>query len=171
MCGPPALALAAAGVAAAGQIAGGISQASQLRYQARVAEQNAQLQNQQALDAIERGKIERVQLDRKYASLQGEQQAAMAANGIDQNFGSASQVASDTASLRNEDATSLYTNQYQELRGHDISAANYRTDATAKRQAASGAIISAAFGAASTALGGASQFSRLKAPGRYGAAA
>ncbi len=162
MCGPPALALVAAGVAATGQIASGMSQASQLRYQAKIADRNAQLESQRALDAIERGKIERVQLDRRYSALQGEQQAAMAANGIDASFGSAAQVRSDTAMLRNEDAAALYNNQADELRGHDISAANYAADARGKRSAATGAIVSAAFGAASTALGGATQHKQLK---------
>lgn len=168
MCGPPALALAAAGLAAAGAMASGVSQASNLRYQAKVATRNAALENQQSLDAIQRGQLERVQLDRKYSQLQGQQQAAMAANGIDADFGSAAQVANDTAMLRNEDAASLYKNQDTEIKGHDINASNYRGEATAKRQAATGAIVSAAFGAGSSILGGAQQYSRLKTAGRYG---
>jgi hypothetical protein len=136
-----------------------MSAASNYRYQARVADRNVQLENQQTLDSIQRGVIDRQQLDRKYADLQGQQQATMAANGIDLSFGSAGQVSSDTTMLRNEDASALYRNQADEIRGHDISASNYRGEAR-------GAIVSAAFGAASTALGGASQYSSLK--GSYG---
>lgn len=169
MCAPPALALVAAGAAAAGTMASGLSQASSLRYQAKVADANARLENQQTLDAIERGRSDRVQLDRKYSQLEGQQQAAMAANGIDLDFGSAAQVARDTAMLRNEDAASLYKDQDTEIRGHDINASNYIGDARAKRQAATGAVVSAGFGAASSILGGAQQYSKLKSVGRYGA--
>lgn len=166
MCGPPALAIGAAGLAAVGTMASGISQAQGLRYQARVADRNAQLENQQTLDAIQRGQTERVQLDRRYSALQGQQQAAMAANGIDLGFGSAADLARDTSMLRNEDAAALYKNQNEEIRGHDINASNYVGEGRAKRSAARGAIVSAAFGAASTALGGAQQYSRLKASAR-----
>lgn len=166
MCAPPVLAAVAAGVAATGQIVGGLSEAGNLRYQAKVSAQNAALENQRAIDTIQRGAIERQQLDRKYGDLQGQQQAAMAANGLDLGVGSAAQVSRDTAMLRNEDASSLYSNQYNELRGHDISAANYTADARAKRQAATGAIVSGAFGAATTALGGAQQYKRLKVSAR-----
>ena len=163
MCGPPALAAAAAGMAAIGQISSGLSSAANYRYQAKVADANVKQTNQQTLDAIQRGTIDRQQLDRKYSDLQGSQQAAMAANGIDLSFGSAGQVASDTRMLRNEDASALYKNQADEIRGHDISASNFRGEAQAKRQQAKGAIVSAAFGAASSLLGGANQFSSLKA--------
>lgn len=164
MCGPPALALAAAGMAAVGTMASGISQAQGLRYQAKVADANAKLENQQTLDAIQRHSLERQQLDRRYASLQGQQQAAMAANGIDLSFGSAAQVASDTSMLRNEDASALYKTQADEIRGHDINAANFRGEASAKRSAATGALVAAGFGAGSSILGGAQQYSRLKNP-------
>lgn len=160
-------------MAAIGQLTSGMSAASNYRYQARVADRNVQLENQQTLDGIQRSVIDRQQLDRKYADLQGQQQATMAANGIDLAFGSAGQVANDTTMIRNEDASALYRNQANEIRGHDINASNYRGEAQAKRQQARGAIVSAAFGAASTALGGASQYSSLKAsygkgPSAYG---
>lgn len=168
MCAPPVLAAGAAVAAAAGTMASGLSQASDLRYQAKVADRNAQLTNEQTLDAIQRGQLDRVQLDRKYSQLQGQQQAAMAANGIDLSFGSAEQIASDTAMLRNEDASALYTNQANEIRGFDIQASNYRGEARAKRQAATGAIVSAAFSSASSLMGGANQYSQLKSKAAYG---
>ncbi|WP_375272042.1 hypothetical protein [Sphingomonas sp.] len=168
MCGPPALALAAAGLAAAGTMASGISEANGLRYQAKVADRNATLENQQTLDAIQRGRTERVQLDRRYSALQGQQQAAMAANGIDLGFGSAADVVRDTTMLRNEDALALYKNQDTEIRGHDINASNYVGEGRAKRSAAKGAIVSAAFSAGSTLLGGAQQYTKLKNPKQYG---
>lgn len=168
MCAPPAVALIAAGVAAAGSMASGLSQAGQLRQQANIAQRNAQEANQRAIDAIQRGQMERVQLDRRYSQIQGQQQAAMAANGIDLGFGSALAVSRDTQMLRNEDAATLYRNQSNALHGIDIEVSNYRAEAAAKRQAATGAIVSAGFGAASSILGGASQFSRMKGTGAYG---
>jgi hypothetical protein len=143
-------------------MASGLSQASQYRSAANVADANAQRSNAQISDAIQRGTIERQQLDRKYAGLAGSQQAAMASNGIDLGFGSAAQVAGDTQMMRNEDAASLYSNENNEIKGFDTSTSNFRAEAAAKRSAAKGAIIAAAFGAASSALGGASQFGSMK---------
>lgn len=165
MCAPPAiLAVAAAGVAATGQIVGGLSQAKSYRYQAKIADANAKEANGQILDGIQRGVIERAQLDRKYADLQGQQQATMASNGIDLSFGSAAQVAADTRMYRNEDADALYRNQNDELHGYGVDAANSRAQAVASRQKASGAIIAGAFGAAYSILGGASQLKGMQAP-------
>lgn len=139
-----------------------MQQKAQGKYQANVAEQNAALVRNQQADAIEKANQDRVRLDRKYAQLQGSQQTAFAANGIDANFGSAKQTAEDTATLRGDDATSLYLNEKDELGGLDINAANYKSQAQAARMRGNAAMTSSLFQAGGTILGGVSQYAKYQ---------
>lgn len=164
MCGPaiPALALGAAALSAAGTMTSAISSAQQSRYQAKIADRNASLASAQAIDALERGRIADVRRGRQLSQVQGAQTAAMAANGIDTAFGSALNVAQDTAMIGAEDSSIAARNVIKEVQGFDIDGSNFRAEASAKRSAAKGAIVAGAFGAASTILGGASQYGDLK---------
>ena len=65
--------------------------------------------------------------------------------------------------LAREDAQHIYDQGAEKTRGFDISAANYRSSAKASRFAAKGALVKGAFDMASTALGGATQYSKMKA--------
>lgn len=132
------------------------------RYQARVADQNAQFANQQAQDAQERTRLEAQRQYRQIGATKGQQIAAMAANGIDVNSGSALQVQQDTAMIGAEDVGNIYKAGFNEAKGFEINAANYRSQAAASRQAATNTLIGGAFDMASTALGGAKQFNRYK---------
>lgn len=141
----------------------GVQAKQQGQYQSAVAEQNARLTISQQQDAIVKEQQQRVQLDRKYSQIKGSQEVAMAANGVDANFGSAQQTAQDTAMFRGEDAASLAANQNSELKGFDIQAANYRSQGQAARMKGNAAFTSSLFQAAGTALSGASQYGQLKA--------
>ena len=163
MCGPAALALGAAALSAAGTMTAAVSSAQQSRYQAKIADRNAALANEQGRDAQERGRIEALQRGRQLGQAKGAQQAAQAANGLDTSFGSALDLAQDTAMIGAEDASAASFNLSNDIRGFDISASNYKAEASAKRSAAKGAIIGGAFGAASTMLGGVQQFGGIKA--------
>lgn len=158
------LAIAAAATTAAGKIAGGMSAASQYRAQARVADQNAVYAADQANDALTNTGIEVQRRYRQAAQLEGQQSAAMAANGIDLNFGSAGQVTRDTAMYANEDVAQLYKQGQQRAVGFDRDAWSYRASASSDRARASSAIVGSIFDATATALGGASQFAKLKLP-------
>lgn len=162
MCDPGTLAIAATAAAVVGQGVGALQTAATNRYQARVAEANARMEDESARSAIEATKTEATAQQRRIAQLQGQQQAAMAANGISTNFGSASQVKDDTAMLGREDVGRIYDQGYQRTRGFDINAANDRAQAAGYRQAASGALVKGGFDMVSTALGGAQQFGTMK---------
>jgi hypothetical protein len=138
------------------------SSAAQSRYAARVATRNAQMEDLAARDAIDRGKVEAQNYQRQAAQVQGAQRAAMAANGIDVDYGTAGLVRGDTARFQAEDVQNLRENAIREARGYEINAANYRSNATASRQAASSAITQGVFGVASTLLGGAQQYQKIK---------
>lgn len=168
MCEPATLTLIATGVAAAGTVVSGVAQAKQQRYQAAVAERNAQLSNQSAADAIQRGKLEEQRSYRRTAQLQGEQRAALAANGIEVDFGSAADVQRDTAAAGAEEAGIIRENAMRETRGYEIEAANFGASAVADRAAAKATMVKTAFDTTSTILGGAQQYRKIQA-GRAGA--
>lgn len=166
MCAPPAiLALGAAVVSAAGTAYGGMAANAQGKYEAKVAEQNARLASEQSRDALERGQIERQRLDREYSQTAGAQRAAMAANGVDLSYGSAAGVQQDTAMMRAEDRGALDRNIYNEMRGLDINAANYRSQAQASRMKGKNAMIGSFISAGGSLLSGASQFGKARAEG------
>lgn len=163
MCDPLTLTVAATAVSAIGTGASSIAAAQQARYQAEVADRNARIENDAARDSLERGRIEDKKLQERTAQLMGEQNAALAANGIDIAFGSAANVRGDAAVIGQQDAATLRENSMRETRGFEINAANYRASAQASRQAASGALINGAFQIGSTILGGAMQYDKLNA--------
>lgn len=163
MCEPATLAIAAAAVTAAGQGYAALQSAAASRYEARVADQNAKLENEAAFRETENTKTAALAHYRRVAQLKGEQRVAQAANGVSLDFGSAADVAADTDMLAREDAQRIYDTGAENVRGFDISASNYRSSAKASRFAAKGAIVKGAFDMASTALGGATQYSKMKA--------
>lgn len=163
MCEPATLVLAATAVTMAGQGYAALQSAAASRYEARVADQNAKMDNEAAFRETENTKTAALAHYRRIAQLKGEQRVAQAANGVSLDFGSAVDVQNDTDMLGREDTQRIYDQGAEKVRGFDISAANYRSSAKASRFAAKGAIVKGAFDMAGTALGGASQYSKMKA--------
>ena len=162
MCDPITLGVAATVVSTAGAFTSGIGQAQQYRYQAQIADQNARLANEQARDSIENTNLEARQRSRQIAQTKGAQIAAMAANGVDLNFGSAVDIQKDTAMIGAEDIAQIYKGGNERTRGFDINAFNYKSQASANRAQASGALMKGIFDGVSTALGGASKAAGMK---------
>jgi len=162
MCEPATLALAATAIAAAGQGYAALQSAAQSRYEARVADRNAALESEAASRETENTRQAALAHYRRVAQLKGEQRVAQAANGVSLDFGSAAEVQDDTEMLAREDAQRIYDQGAEKVRGFDINASNYRASARASRSAAKGAIVKGAFDMASTALGGAAQYSRMR---------
>lgn len=154
--------LAATAVTMAGQGYAALQSAAASRYEARVADQNARLENEAAFRATENAKTEALAHYRRIAQLKGEQRVAQAANGVSLDFGSAADVAADTNMLGREDVGRIYEQGSERVRGFDISASNYRSSARASRLAAKGALIKGALDMGSTALGGAAQYDKMK---------
>ncbi|ALH82903.1 hypothetical protein [Sphingopyxis macrogoltabida] len=156
------LALAATAVTMAGQGYAALQSAAASRYEARIADQNAKLENEAGFRATENTKTEALAHYRRVAQLKGEQRVAQAANGVSLDFGSAADVAADTDMLGREDVSRIYEQGAERVRGFDISASNYRSSAAASRFAAKGALIKGALDMGSTALSGAAQYSKMK---------
>jgi len=163
MCADPlTLAIIGTTVAAAGSGVTAMQAYSQQKYQQKVADANAKLEDAAAADAIARGKVDRQNYMREASQAAGAQRAAMAANGIEVGFGSALTMRQDTAEAVERDAMTISANSEREAAGFDRQAGNYRAQAAASGQAASGALVSGAFGVGSTLLGGAQQYKRIQ---------
>lgn len=148
---------------AGGQVMSGIQQSQMANYQAAIAQQNKQIAREGSIDAIKLGQDKQRQLGREVAGRVGAQEARMAGNNVDTTSGSAARVISDTQMIGREDMNALSENINREVRGHQIDAWNYESESRAKKADASNAIVGTAFGVASTALGGATQYAKFGA--------
>ena len=163
MCDPITLTIAATAVAAVGTGVKAISSANSARYQARVADANAKAASGQAADANERGRLDIQRLQQRNSQLRGQQRAALAANGIETDFGSAADIQDDAKTLGQQEVGIQIKNTEREVKGFDTNAVNYQAEARSKRQAATAALIGGAFDFGSTILGGVKQVSSIKA--------
>lgn len=122
---------ATAGLAIMGgsSFVGGLTEASaaksQANYQKQQYEQNAVLAEMQAQDAIRRGDKDAAQVISKGKRMAGEQRAALAASGVDVNYGSAAELQDETLSLSERDATTARINAWREAWGYKTQANNY----------------------------------------------
>lgn len=163
MCEPATLAIVATVAATAAAGVSGYSAYQQSKYQARVAKANAAMEAERVVGEIDRGAEERRNLARRKAAVRGEQTAAMAANGIDVEFGNAADLLGDTEQFYREDTATSLTNQADRIRGIDINVANYRAEAAAARSRATGQLISTGLDMGSTILGGVGKVKKIKA--------
>lgn len=163
MCNPAVLMIASTAVAVAGQGLQTIQAAKQATYQARLMDRNAQLANESARTEQENTRTEALRRYRELGALRGQQRAALAANGIDVDFGNAGLVQSDAEMIAREDVENIYRQGYQRSRGFEIEASNYRANAQAARQQRTGAIVGGIADIGSTVLGGMSRYSSMKA--------
>jgi len=159
------LTIGATVIGAVGQIQAGNAQADAQRYNARVAEMNAEMSRRRAKDAQERGAREEQKKRQQIAALQGQQVAAMAANGVDLSFGSPLDTVVDTAMLGELDALTIRKNAAREAYDYEVQAVNGQADATLNRMGADASQTAGYLGAASTILGGASSaYSQYRRP-------
>jgi hypothetical protein len=164
MCLPlAALPIAAAAVSAAGAIMGGLQANAMGKYQQEVAEQNADIARDSAKDSIERGHEESLALGRRIGAVKGQQTAAAAANGVDVGYGSAAQMAEDTAMLGREDQQALFRNVNERTKGFAIQAHNFVTEGKAARYRGKQQLIGSFFDAGSSLISGFQQSGAIKA--------
>lgn len=87
----------------------------------------------------------------------------MAAGNIDVTRGSAARVILDTKLIGAEDSSALAENIRRQVRARQMDSWNFENEGRAAKAEASQAKVAAAFGAASTIMGGASQYAKFKA--------
>lgn len=163
MCGPPAILAVGAALSAAGTIVGGITAMQQGKYQAKVAERNAQVERENRNLEIEAGRREALNHYRRVAQLKGQQRVTAGANSASTDFGTAADIVADTEMLSREDVGNIYRQTHENVRGRDRAVANYLGEASAARSRGKAAFTQSLFQAGSTILGGAQQFGQMKA--------
>jgi len=168
MCSPVALVLAQAAVTMGGQYVQGKAAYTQAKYEQAAAASNAALARDQAQQSLELTQKEAAQRYRAESQLEGQQQAAMGANGIDTTFGSAVSVQRDDKMIAGEDVNNIYTAGRNRTTGYLMDAYNYREKAAAAHSAAKSAGWATALGMAGTALGAASQTNKMRAQQNFG---
>jgi hypothetical protein len=163
MCAPALavpLLIASTVVSTGGAILSGIGQKQQADYQAQVADQNARIAENQAQNSILNTNLAAQRRYRELSQTKGAQTAAMAANGVDLNFGSAVDVQHDTAMIGGEDMAQLYKAGNEQTKGFEINAFNYRSQAAGDRAKGRGALMDGLFKGFGTALSNASQIAK-----------
>lgn len=123
----PNMLMAASGIGQIGSgIAGAVTQANAMRtqaaYQQQVGDTNARLSEMSASDAISRGDKSATLVQKQGQQTIGSQRAGLAAQGIDVNSGSASDVQSSTAAMAAQDALTVKNNAWREAWGYKVQA-------------------------------------------------
>lgn len=134
----------------------------QANYQNKVAENNALSARYAADDALARGAVEEQQQRAKTRAIQGQQRAALAANGIDATTGTGSLLLTDSAGFGEFDALTVRNNAMKQAYGLNTQANNM----LAEGKAAKSAGINAAFGTLLT--GGVKTYASGKTAGLWG---
>lgn len=161
MCAP-AIPLIAAGLAAAAGGIATVAKIQQANMEAKVADANAQAERAAAQQDQTNMQQAALQRYRQIAQVQGQQQAAAAANGVSLGFGTAAQQVGDTQFLGSEDVSKIYQQGYASQRNHDVAIANDLAQASAARASVTTTAIGGALNFGSTVLGGVSQYQQLK---------
>ncbi len=162
MCDPViGLAIAAAVVTGYGQIQAGQAANAQSKYEQKLANRNAEMEDRNRKDAISRGDTEQMRHYRKLAQAMGEARVKAGAAGVDVAFGSAANLESDIALMGYEDSATISENTVKEMEGYDINAANYRAEGKAARMRGKAAKTAGYIGAAGTLLSAGSQLASM----------
>ena len=137
----PYVMMAGAGASAMGASNSAKAQRAGLEYQADVAANNAQIAEWQAQDAIRQGQEQEQQNRLRYAATKGTQRAALAANGVALDEGSAVDILSSTDYANEMDAQTIQANAARSAWGYRTQGANY-SDNAASLRAGAGAVSS-----------------------------
>lgn len=122
--GATAFAAASLGLTAYGTYTGIESQGIQGQFQRKMYDINSQIAGYKAEDAIKRGEEESSNYQKKVAGVVGSQRAALAANGVDVNYGTAQEMQDETRSMGALDALRIKNNAMLEAWGYKTEAAN-----------------------------------------------
>lgn len=151
----PYMMMASAGFQAVNASNSAKAQAKSLEYQAAVAANNQMVAGWQAADAIQQGQEEEQRLRLKYAQTKGTQRAALAANGVALDEGSAADILTSTDWAREVDANTVRANAARTAWGYRNQAQGY---ADSSNQLSAGAsAINPLLAAGSSLLGNAGQ--------------
>jgi hypothetical protein len=144
--------IAIAALSAASSLAKGVAERNAAKAQARAAETNSRLAEEQAADALRRGAHEENKFRREMSVLQGSQRAASAASGVDVDSGSASDLQREARMEEEDDAAVIRFNAARENWAYNTQALDYRNQARAARSAGKNAMAAGVIGAGASFL-------------------
>lgn len=147
-------ALAGAAVSAVGSIAQGAAAASEAKYQAQVARNNAIIARQNAEYTIEAGTREEEAYRMKGSLIRAAIKARFATSGADVNTGSAIEVQRGAAMIQELDALTIRNNTMREARNQEVEAMNFEAQAGLSELQGKNAMTAGLIGAASSVIGG-----------------
>lgn len=139
MCNPLMFMAAGTGAQAAGAQQAAKAQKTSLLYDAQVSDNNAQLAEWQAQDAVQQGGVQEQAIHMQAAAVKGSQRAAMAANGLDLTEGTPREVLTSTDYLAKVDANTAHDNALRAAWGYRTQGAGYK-DAAANARASADSI-------------------------------
>lgn len=152
--------LLGAGVSAIGSISQAHATAASDQYQAQVADNNSIIASQNATATQAAGDIAAQNSGLKTRAALGAQTAAIGANGVDVNTGSAAAVRQGTAQTGYLDALTIRSNAARQAYGYETQAVSDVAQADLDRKGASNASTAGDIGAATSLLSGASSVGR-----------
>ncbi|HGY4928481.1 TPA: hypothetical protein ACNVCI_001215 [Citrobacter braakii] len=129
MCGPVAVGVGMLAMSAMQAY----SQNQQAKYQSAVADQNADIAQQQAQDSINRGNAQAEEIRRRNRQAAGTQAAAMGATGADLSTGNALDIFGDTAQFGELDALTTINNAQREAYGFQVQGMNAQAESRSAR--------------------------------------
>ncbi|NIF51403.1 hypothetical protein [Burkholderia sp. Ax-1724] len=152
------LAVTAAGAAASayGAIKQGQAASAASDYQAQVARNNQIVSNAYAKQAQSDGENQVAAKQAQTSQMIGAERAAMAANGVDLDSGSALRIQGDTAKLGDVDAMTIRNNAARQAYGYQLQGLSYSQQAGLDEASASNAKTAGYLGAFSSIVSGAS---------------
>lgn len=154
--GDPLSATAAAGmgIGLAGSLLKGNAEQQQLQQRAAASQENQQLAEQQAADALQRGALAAGLQRTKGSQVIGAQRAGFAASGIDENSGSAAGVQAAARGMSELDAQTTLNNARRQAWGYQVTAQQYGEQAKLDQQGVSETGIGSDLAAGGQLLGG-----------------
>ncbi|HDX8826605.1 TPA: hypothetical protein RQO33_000525 [Klebsiella michiganensis] len=136
MCGPVAVGVAMVAMSAMQAY----NQHQQGKYAQSVANQNADIAETQAQDAVNRGNIQAEEVRRRNRQAAGTQAATMGATGADLSSGNALDIFGDTAQFGTLDALTTVNNAQREAYGYQVQGMNATAQGNAAQSQARAAV-------------------------------
>src|SRR5574337_330863 len=136
-----------------GSLMSGFGQSAQAKYQAGIARMNAQVERQNAQWALDAGESQALQSGRKTAQIVGAQRSQQAANNLDVNFGSPSQVRTSQTLVGQEEQSNIRLGAARTAYGREIAALGDEASAKMYDRAAKTSKIAGFINAGSSILG------------------
>lgn len=141
-------------IGAGGTLFSAYSQNKESKYNAKIAQNNALINENLAKDAENRGAVDEANHRLKVAQMKSSQRAKFGATGADVNVGSALEVQADTAMMGELDALTIRSNAAREAYGYRGNAANIKSQSSLDTMASKNNIANTLLTGSSKVAGG-----------------